>query len=69
MISEEMVVTLKKWIIDMKGSLAEINLNSKAIENLEDMNGLKAQIASLTAGQEQLKGELSKAKENLKEVT
>ena len=58
MISEEMVVTLKKWIMDMKGSLAEINLNSKAIENLEDMNGLKSQIVSLTVEQEQLRGEL-----------
>jgi len=68
MISEEMVAILKKWIMGMKGSLFNSNPN-KALNNSEDMNELKAQIVSLTAEQEQLIGELKKAKENLKEVT
>ena len=42
MISEEMVGILKNWIMDMKGSLAEINLNNKALNHSENMNGLKA---------------------------
>ena len=58
MISEEMVAILKKWIMDMKGSLSEI-IHS---DSSKDINVFKSQIASLTAKQEQLRGELIRSK-------
>ena len=58
MISEEMVAILKKWIMDMKGSLSDINHSDSS----NDINVFKSQIASLTAKQEQLRGELIRSK-------
>jgi len=33
MITEEVIAILKEWLIDMKGSLEELNLEDKIVNN------------------------------------